>query len=333
MPNPLNRRSFLKAGLIGAGAAAAATLPVPSIARASADDDLCTLLDIRKCIACEACVDACREANADKYPAPEGKMPKMLPEKRVKIEDWSPPEKQAVTDRLTPYNWLFIQYAAGTYQGEEYELSIPRRCMHCHNPPCSKLCPFGAAYSLPNGIVRIHPDLCFGGAKCRNVCPWHIPQRQSGVGIHLKVLPQYAGNGVMYKCDRCYDRIADGELPACIDVCPEELQEIGPRHEMVKKAHALAKEIGGFIYGEGDNGGTNTIYVSPVPFEVLNRDLSEKGKGRPPIKPMADAMAAPNNLIAALAIAPIAGAIGATGRFLSQASKKSDAATKTEDNG
>lgn len=333
MPPQINRRSFLKAGLIGAGAATAATLTVPRRAQAAAEKNLCTLLDIRKCIACEACVDACREVNADKYPEPADTVPAMVPEKRVKVEDWSSPERQAVTDRLTPYNWLFIQHAAGTYQGEKYEISIPRRCMHCHNPPCSKLCPFGAAYSMPNGIVRIHPDICFGGSKCRNVCPWHIPQRQSGVGLYLKVLPQYAGNGVMYKCDRCYDRIADGELPACIEVCPEELQQIGPRDEIVKKAHTLAKEIGGFIYGDQDNGGTNTIYVSPVPFEVLNRDLSEKSKGRPHIKPVADAMAAPNNLAAALAIAPLAAAIGAAGRYIHRANKKSTAAANTEENG
>jgi len=73
----------------------------------------------------------------------------------------------------------------------------------------------------------------------------------------------------MYKCDRCYARVADGELPACIEACPEDVQTIGPRDEILRKAHALAREINGYIYGEKENGGTNTIYVSPVPFEEL----------------------------------------------------------------
>jgi Fe-S-cluster-containing dehydrogenase component len=51
-------------------------------------------------------------------------------------------------------------------------------------------------------------------------------------------MPSTAGNGVMYKCDRCYNRLADGELPACIEACPENVQTIGPRDEIIKKAKA-----------------------------------------------------------------------------------------------
>lgn len=315
MSNTLSRRSFIKAGLITAGAVAAAGVPHPRSAR-GAEAELCTLLDLQACIACGACVEACREVNEDKFPEPEGSMPAMVPRNRVKIADWSTAERREVDDRLTPYNWLFIQQATGEYNGEEFEINIPRRCMHCRNAPCSNLCPFGAAFTQDNGIVRIHPDVCMGGAKCKAVCPWHIPQRQSGVGLHLNLLPQYAGNGVMYKCDRCYNRIKEGELPACIDVCPEDVQQIGPRQEMVLKAHQLAESMDGFIYGETENGGTNTIYVSPVPFDVLNQAI-DKGPGSPHLAPATDAMASANNMALALAIAPVAGVAGALARFMS----------------
>jgi Fe-S-cluster-containing dehydrogenase component len=232
---------------------------------------------------------------------------------RAKVSDWS--DKRDVTDRLTPYNWLYIQHAAVEKDGEEIELTIPRRCMHCVNPPCVKLCPWGAAKQLQNGISKIDPDICLGGSKCNTVCPWDIPQRQTGVGLYLDILPSLAGNGVMYKCDRCYDRIAEGELPACIEACPEDVQTIGPRDEMVKKAHALAKEIDGYIYGEKENGGTNTIYVSPVPFDVLNKAV-EKGKGKPHLRPVADTMAEANHLVAAMVIAPIAGIAAAASKYV-----------------
>ena len=187
----------------------------------------------------------------------------MFPE-RVPVEDWS--DKQDVTDRLTPYNWLFIQHATVEKDGEEIELTIPRRCMHCSNPPCVKLCPWGAARQLKNGISRIDSDICLGGSKCKAVCPWEIPERQTGVGLYLDILPALAGNGVMYKCDRCYDRIVEGEQPACIEACPEDVQTIGPKREILKQAYKHAEETKGYIYGEKENGGTNTIYVSPVPF-------------------------------------------------------------------
>jgi len=310
MKNKISRRSFLKGTMATACTLAAAGIPA-SAAAAEGKDQLATLLDIRKCIGCEACVEAGKEVNEPKFPDPKKPFPKMYPD-RVPVMDWS--EKQDVTDRLTPYNWLFIESATVKINEKETELTIPRRCMHCVNPPCVKLCPWGAARQLENGISRIDSELCLGGSKCKSVCPWHIPERQTGVGLYLDILPSMAGNGVMYKCDRCYNRIADGELPACIEVCPEDVQTIGPRDEIIKKAHELAKEIGGYIYGEKENGGTNTIYVSPVPFEELNKAI-EKGKGKPHLKSVKDAMADANNLAAAMIIAPIAGVVAAAGKF------------------
>jgi len=238
---------------------------------------------------------------------------------RVKVSDWS--DKRDDMDRLTPYNWVFIQEAKVTVNGKEETYSFPRRCMHCQNPPCADLCPWGAARKLKNGITRIDADICLGGAKCEVVCPWHIPQRQTGVGLYLDILPSLAGNGVMYKCDRCYNRLEEGKLPACIEVCPENVQKIGPRDEIIKEAHAIAKEINGHIYGEKENGGTNTIYVSPVPFEKLNADI-EKGPGRPGLQPVEDSMAHADNLAKAMVIAPIAGIAAAAGKFYA-ASRKS----------
>lgn len=315
MSDIISRRSFLKAGLLTAGAAATAGLPANAMAK-EPDDELCTLFDIRKCIACEACVEACRDVNQEKFPEPQGDMPEMVPRNRVKISDWSSEEKREVTHRLTPYNWLFIQTAEGEYNGNSFEINIPRRCMHCRNAPCSKLCPFGAAFIEDNGIVRIHSEICMGGAKCKKVCPWQIPERQSGVGLHLDLMPQYAGNGVMYKCDRCYNRIAENELPACIEACPEDVQPIGPRREIVAKAHAIAKEINGYVYGEEENGGTNTIYVSPVPFDILNQAI-EKGPGQPHLAAVDDVMQSPNKLALSIALAPLAGIAGAVLKFRS----------------
>jgi Fe-S-cluster-containing dehydrogenase component len=304
---------FLKSGLAAAAGAAAQAVPGAQ-ALAGADDRryLATLIDIRKCIGCEACVEGCRKANAAKFPEPRKPFPKMYPP-RVKVSDWS--EKREVADRLTPYNWLFIQHATVRVDGKDTELTLPRRCMHCVNPPCVKLCPWGSAKQLENGISRIDPDICLGGSKCKNVCPWDIPQRQTGVGLYLNLLPSLAGNGVMYKCDRCYDRMARGELPACIEACPEEVQSIGPRQDMIARAHAIAKEINGYVYGETENGGTNTIYVSPVPFEELNRAITA-GDGRPHLEPVHDAMADANHLAAAMVFAPIVGLAAAAVRFL-----------------
>jgi Fe-S-cluster-containing dehydrogenase component len=314
----ISRRSFLKAGFSAAAAVATSGLPGESaIAGAKDRSYLATVIDVRRCIGCGACVEACHETNNHKFPEPRKPFPKMYPS-RVKVSDWS--EKREVSDRLTPYNRLFIQHATVMVDGKEAEVTMPRRCMHCVNPPCVKLCPWGAAKQLENGLSRIDPDICLGGSKCKNVCPWDIPQRQTGVGLYLDLLSSFAGNGVMFKCDRCYDRIETGETPACIAACPEGVQTIGPRDEIIARAHAIAREINGYVYGETENGSTNTIYVSPVPFEELNRAI-EQGAGKPHFKKVADAMAEANNLAAAMLIAPVAGTAAAVGRFVVHARK------------
>ena len=309
----LSRRAFLKGSITAAGSVAAATTVAKAAAAMTKDqsEPLVTLIDINKCIGCEECVFACQESNAEKFPEPEKPFPKMFP-KRVPVQDWS--DKRDVMDRLTPYNWLFIQTASVTIDGEETELTIPRRCMHCENPPCVKLCPWGAAKQENNGLSRIDSDFCLGGSKCKSVCPWHIPERQTGAGLYLDILPSLAGNGNMHKCDRCYDRLEKDEQPACIEACPEDVQIIGPKTEILKKAHALAKEVNGYIYGEHENGGTNTIYVSPVPFEELNKSI-EKGKGKPHLEKVEDMMADGTNIAKALLIAPVAGIAAAVGKF------------------
>ncbi len=324
--NQLSRRNFLK----GLGAGSAAVL-LPSIA-ASEDsanglgsrEELCTLLDLSKCIGCGECVSACSEVNQDKFPEPRKPYPEMYPTSRVKVEDWS--DRRDVDDRLTPYNWLYIQSAEVEYNGKVHEINIPRRCLHCRNAPCANLCPWGAAGKQKNGIVRINEDVCLGGAKCRTVCPWHIPQRQTGVGLYLRLMPKFAGNGVLYKCDRCYNRIDKGELPACIDVCPEDVQTIGPRSEIIARAHELAEKNNWFIYGEKENGGTNTVYVSPVPFDLLN-EVVEKGPGKPGLDLVADSMADEEKLAYAVGIAPFAGIVAGiikAGNYISSSAGRKD---------
>lgn len=312
----MSRRKFLA----GFGAAGLGLLLPGSAAAAKGkpDDELVTLHDLSKCVGCGACVAACRAANKAKFPEPVKPFPKMYPS-TVKAEDWS--TKRQVDERLTPYNWLCIQSARGQFQGQPFEVHIPRRCMHCQNPPCANLCPWGAAARQDNGVVRIDPDICLGGAKCKTVCPWEIPMRQTGVGLYLKLLPSYAGNGVMFKCDRCADRLATGGTPACIEACPYEVQSIGPRSEIVAKAHALARNMGGYIYGETENGGTNSLYISPVPFDVLDAAVTT-GPGKPHLATVKDMMADETRLAYAALFAPVAGVIAGALRLGNRLSGK-----------
>lgn len=266
----LNRRKFMS----GSAAVGALTfLPHVRVEAAIGENSYATLIDLTKCDGCAGkaqplCIVACRQGREKDFPEPSAdQLRDYWPQKMH--EDWS--DKRTISDRFTPYNWIFVQRV----EIDGRTVSVPRRCMHCDNPPCAKLCPFGVKHKTAEGPVYIDQNLCFGGAKCRSVCPWSVPQRQAGVGLYTlwqKFLP--VGGGVMYKCDLCRDRLAAQEKPFCIGACPTQAMKIGTRSQIFKEAEQLKERYQGDIYGLTENGGTSTLYVSDVDFARLDEALA-----------------------------------------------------------
>jgi Fe-S-cluster-containing dehydrogenase component len=318
----LTRRRFLKSTTAAAVIGTVGAFSVPRAAEAG-EGKLATLIDLTRCNGCvdresPACVSACKKIKEGKLPEPVDPIPVPFPTR--KVEDWS--RKREARNRLTPYNLIFVQKADVDVDGARKSVFIPRRCMHCDNPACATLCPFASNHKFENGAVVIDPDTCFGGAKCQTVCPWQIPQRQSGIGVYLKVMPTLMGNGIMVKCDLCNDLLKEGKTPACIGACPQKAMSIGPRNDIYAQAEALAAKIGGHIYGKTENGGTSTLYVSPVPFDQIDRAV-HKGPGEPGLGKAERRMAATDGMGKAVLAAPVLGiAAGVAGAFAALSKRK-----------
>lgn len=314
----LSRREFIKRST---GAVAVGTIALSGADKVFAESthtaEKGTVIDLTKCDGCKhkdtpLCVLACKEKNEAKFPKvdPEYLKP-YWPQK--KYEDWS--DKQNMTNRLTPYNWTFVDHVKVEHEGETEEVFVPRRCMHCDHPTCKGLCPFGAITKDDNGAVEINDGLCMGGAKCRDVCPWDIPQRQAGVGLYTKIAPEYMGGGVMYKCDFCADYLAEGKAPACVTACPNDAISFGTKNDMRTFAYERAKEVNGYVYGDKENGGTSTFYVSPVPFEKIDQAIkaskqenNDTKPGRPTMEvAVENKLDSLNGMALSAALAPVAG--------------------------
>jgi len=328
----ISRRTLLKTA---AGVLAASGFTLPGDAHTAEVGRLATLIDISICDGCPdrevpACVSACKMINKDTIPPVADPIP--VPWPRKTVEDWS--KKREVFNRLTPYNYIYVHRAELEQDGVRKTIFVPRRCMHCDNPACATICPFSANHKNANGAVVIDQDLCFGGAKCKTVCPWEIPQRQSGVGIYLHVLPDYMGNGVMYKCDLCNDRLREGKQPACIEACPRKAMFIGPRRDIFAQAEERARQINGHIYGMHENGGTSTLYVSPVPFDLINRTM-QKEPGKPDMQPGVKRKMAESDAIGKVVLAaPVLGiAAGVAGAFKWLNDRKSKTAEAEKQDG
>jgi formate dehydrogenase iron-sulfur subunit len=308
MAREVTRRQFF--ALSAAAGAAGVTAAMPGAAASAAP--VAMLIDLTKCDGCPdrdtpRCVLACRAENRAKFPEPAQPIPDNWP--TGTHEDWS--SRRHITSTLTPYNWTAVQRVSVEHEGRTQTVHVPRHCMHCDDPPCANLCPFAAQTKQPEGPVVIDPDLCLGGAKCRAVCPWGIPQRQSGVGMYMAWQPLPAGGGVMYKCDFCIDRVRAGRSPACAEACNRDAIVYGPKVELEALARERAAAIGGHTYGLDENGGTSTFYVSRVPFEKIDAALRDrKDRFRMPVG-VKNPLERANRMAEAVVLAPLAAGVGA----------------------
>ena len=55
---------------------------------------------------------------------------------------------------------------------EEGHFYVPVACQQCRNAPCTKVCPTGATWTEPDGIVVIDYDWCIGCRCCMAACPY-----------------------------------------------------------------------------------------------------------------------------------------------------------------
>ncbi len=96
-------------------------------------------------------------------------------------------------------------------------------CNHCSNPPCVRVCPTGATYQMPDGIVAMDYHRCIGCRFCMTGCPYGA--RSFNFSDPRAVLkapysnPRYPTRmlGVVEKCTFCTERLAIGKLPACVE--------------------------------------------------------------------------------------------------------------------
>ncbi len=137
-----------------------------------------------------------------------------------------------------------------------------RSCMHCIEPGCVAACPVAALHKTEEGLVVADTSKCIGCRYCQYACPFSIPKFEWASTL-----------GVMRKCTGCNDRIAAGQLPACVAGCPSGALRAGSRGDLLQEAHArIAAHPDRYVkrvYGEFEAGGTSRLYISDVPFEEL----------------------------------------------------------------
>ncbi len=243
----LSRRGFLKV-LGGAGITITGLSRIRAAEPAeNTEDSWAVLLDTTRCAGCRNCEVVCAKAHG--LPAPD------------LDEDVFASERDPSETALSVVN---------RFETERGEAFVKRQCMHCLRPACASACLTKAMAKTSAGPVVWRESKCMGCRFCMVSCPFDMPKFE-----YMSAVPR------ILKCDLCADRIAAGELPACVENCPAEALTFGRRGELLAEARRRIVEnpddYHPAIYGERDAGGTSWLYLAAVPFEQigLRTDLGE----------------------------------------------------------
>ena len=186
------------------------------------------IIDLAKCAGCHACTIGC---------VAENKLPPGIVYRPV------------------------IEEEVGTYPNVRQRF-LPRPCLHCQNPPCTKVCPVHATYLNEQGAVVVDYTRCIGCRYCLVACPysartsdfgeWYtrntpelsgklVGQTQAANGYESipaaeygKQWPRRGRNspvGNARKCHFCLHRVNVGMLPACVTTCIGRATFFGNRND------------------------------------------------------------------------------------------------------
>lgn len=208
----IERRSFLRLGLYSAAGLLVGSLTVysrdPQKTDVQSYDDLLRydwgyVIDTTRCIGCGACVRACKVEND----VPDTFFRTWV--ERFEIDADHKVHVDAPNGALES----FQSDALGS--GEVVKaFFVPKICNHCRNSACTQVCPVGATFHSPDGVVLIDKDHCVGCGYCVQACPYGC-----------RYIDHDAGTAD--KCTFCYHRIHKGELPACVASCPRGARVFG----------------------------------------------------------------------------------------------------------
>lgn len=218
------------------------------------------VIDTRKCVGCHACTVGC---------VMENKLPPGVVYRPV------------------------VDMEFGKYPNVRRKF-LPRPCMQCENPPCVPVCPVGATWKRPDGIIEINYDACIGCRYCIAACPYqarsfdfgenwtdNAAQGKDGA-LALETGRKYQSEpsgeygvartrfengrpkspvGNARKCTFCVHRLDQGQLPICVSTCIGRSTFFGDGNDPDSLVSRLAAENNAILLKPELGAGPKVVYL------------------------------------------------------------------------
>jgi Fe-S-cluster-containing dehydrogenase component len=175
------------------------------------------LIDIDKCIGCGNCVRACANENH----VPEGFFRTWVERYQVEEEGGKQPHVDSPNGAIDGF--------PPTTRTDLKSFFVPKLCNQCADSPCVQVCPVGATFVSPDGVVLVDESYCLGCRYCIQACPYGCRY------LH-------PAKSTVDKCTLCYHRITQGLTTACCESCPTGARQLvdfknprDPVHEFLRK--------------------------------------------------------------------------------------------------
>ncbi len=222
----VSRRKFLKISglsvLLGLGGKAAFELLAPGSIDAAMEPApigegkrWAMVIDAKKCLekqekdGCKECIDICHRIH--------------------NVPNFGNPKEEIKWIWKETYEHTFPSrhndYVSEDVHGKPFILL----CNHCTNPPCVRVCPTKATWKRPDGVVMMDQHRCIGCRFCMAGCPYGSRSFNWGDSREApkELNPDFPTNmeyptrskGVVEKCTFCAERLAKGQIPACVEAC------------------------------------------------------------------------------------------------------------------
>ena len=211
----------------------------PSPAAPGYDDDTPRMgffTDTSVCIGCKACEVACKEWNG-------------IPATPFELTG----DSYDNTGGLGADVWRHVAFVEQKVPDPDHDLRWLMSsdvCKHCTTAACLDVCPTGSLFKTEFGTVVVQEDICNGCGYCVPACPYGVLDRREG-------------DGRVFKCTLCYDRLRDGEEPACAKACPTDSINFGTHEDMLQMAQGRLDQVveaghrDAQLYGDGPSQGVD----------------------------------------------------------------------------